>query len=236
MTQELPSDEPTITIKSKGLTVPVPRDQGAAAGSPPHAGGLVPRGQVVQPQAHPEESFLVRNRWYVLVGSIVLALLLIGGTAFLLADRSKKVAAEILVRPAAQFDTVTATLADSKRPRSFSLAGRRARNLLGDFGAAKSRVDSEVKGDDVRKASTELLEAQLQYLNAAKGMRGVTEIDSPRFLNAERRIRRASGRVRSAVTDLKKFELPDTPTPYPSLGRVNSANKNLKELTSESSW
>lgn len=219
-----------ITLKSKAVSMPVSNQpiQHVPA-QQPISGGMAPPMQTVQPAAHPEESFLVKNRWIVLGGAVLLAILLVALTWLIFADSSRNKSAELLVSTAPRVDAVSADVASAIQVRGFQRASRRADTALPKIEQAK--IDAQQISDgEIRQATITLLDAEREYMNAVQGLGSIRRVGDDQFVSSADEVDDAARSVDSAVRAMAQFELAADPTPYPNRRSLRAAESNLNKI------
>ncbi|MGH2958232.1 MAG: hypothetical protein ACRDKE_01390 [Solirubrobacterales bacterium] len=201
---------PVVTLKSQAVSVSLD-DVGPAVGA------------AVTPAPHPTEPFLVRHRWWVLGGSIVVAVLALVLAWFLLFhDTSKSEAVEVLIVPSSRVSAISADVGNATSVAGFNRASKsvpRARRTI----ETARQTSLQIRDDQVRSQTLALLDSEDALLDAYGELDSVDRLRSLESADVAEKIDDAADEVDDAVASLKSLALDEAPRPYPDERSIKSA-------------
>lgn len=223
-------EDSTITLKSTGASVPVSREALEPTPQAPLSGGMAPQGQVVQPLAHPQEPFLVRNRWWILGVAVVLSILLIGSAVYLLRDQSVKNAETILQNNSQPVNTMASNMLSVYRVRDLRNKVSQAEIRITAIQESEKSLGEKISDDQkqLREDVAALLAANIQYLRAITKFGSVKKLQDSRYKSAMRSLKLAQAQIVAKGNILeKRHSFPSNLAVVPNRELLNKAEEHL---------
>lgn len=212
---------PVVTLKSRAISV------GLDDAAPSRNGGAF------TPATHPQEGFLVRNRWWVLAGSIFAsALALVLAWFMLFHDTSKKEAVELLVVPSGSVSGLSADVGNATSVAGFNRVARSVSRANSAVESARSAAQ-DLRNEEVRIQTLSLLDAESALLDAYGDLDSVTRLRSLDAGDVARKIERRADDVEEAVMRLQSLRLEEAPHPYPDRRYLRAAVRSTSNQLGE---